>query len=137
MLEYVTGRASAEVCEALEIPVDSEVVTVRRLRFADGEPLALMTNHLPVALAPDEDELADVGLYAALRARGVEIHMARQVIGARAATAAEARTLELKAGAALLTMQRTAYDPAGRPIEHGVHLYQASRYSFSTTLFAP
>jgi len=37
---------------------------------------------------------------------------------------------------ALLTMERTAYDASGRAIEHGQHVYLASRYSFSTTLFA-
>jgi DNA-binding GntR family transcriptional regulator len=33
-------------------------------------------------------------------------------------------------------MERTAYDASGRAIEHGVHLYRASRYTFATTLFA-
>jgi len=33
-------------------------------------------------------------------------------------------------------MERTAYDAAGRAIENGMHVYRASRYSFSTTLFA-
>lgn len=37
--------------------------------------------------------------------------------------------------AALLTMQRTAYDEAGHPIEFGQHIYRASRYTFDTTLF--
>lgn len=137
VLEYSVGAAAPEVAAALELPADAQVVTVRRLRFADGEPLALMTNHLPREIAPTYDELADVGLYAALRSQGVEIHLARQQIGARAATAAESRVLGEKPRAALLTMERTAYDPAGRPIEHGVHLYRASRYSFATTLFAP
>ena len=137
VLEYTVGPASAEVSEALEIPLEARVVTIRRLRYADDEPLALMTNHLPLALAPSYDELEAVGLYAALRARGVEIYMARQTIAARTATAAEARALAAKPHTALLTMERTAYDPAGHPIEHGAHLYLASRYSFSTTVFAP
>ena len=53
---------------------------------------------------------------------------------ARAATAAEARALAETRGAPLLTMERAAYDDQGRTIEHGQHLYRASRYSFDLTL---
>ena len=136
VLEYSVGPGTPEITDLLEIPADAEVVTVRRLRFADGEPLALMTNQLSLEFAPTYDELTELGLYAALRTRAIEVHMAQQHIGARIATAAEARILEEKPKAALLTMERTAYDAAGRAIEHGVHVYRASRYSFSTTLFA-
>jgi len=136
VLSYARGPGSPEVTRLLEVPPGTDVVTIRRLRTADGEPLALMTNHLPTELAPTESELGELGLYAALRTRGIEIHMAQQQIGARAATAVEARVLGEKPQAALLTMERTAYDAAGRPIEHGLHLYRASRYSYATTLFA-
>jgi DNA-binding GntR family transcriptional regulator len=35
---------------------------------------------------------------------------------------------------ALLTMERTAYDQAGGPVEFARHLYRASRYTFTTSL---
>jgi len=136
VLDYSIEPGTPEVSEALEIPPGDDVVTVRRLRYADGEPLALMVNHMALEIAPMSEELNHLGLYAALRGRGIEIHMAQQHIGARTATAAEARILNEKPKAALLTMERTAYDVSGRAIEHGVHVYRASRYNFSTTLFA-
>jgi len=136
VLKYSVGLGTHEITELLEIPPGSEVVTVRRLRYADDEPLALMTNHLSLEIAPTYEELNKTGLYSALRGRGIEVHMAQQLIGARTATAEEARILEEKPKAALLTMERTAYDVLGKPIEHGVHVYRASQYSFSTTLFA-
>jgi DNA-binding GntR family transcriptional regulator len=136
VLKYSAGPGAPEIAEILEIPLGAEVVTVKRLRYADGEPLALMVNQLALEIAPSYEELTELGLYAALRARGIEVHLAQQHIGARTATAAEARVLEEKPKAALLTMERTAYDAAGRAIEHGMHVYRASRYSFSTTLFA-
>jgi DNA-binding GntR family transcriptional regulator len=95
-----------------------------------------MVNHLALEIAPTREELTELGLYAALRGHGIEIHMAQQQIGARLAAAPEARILDEKPKAALLTMERTAFDAAGRAIEHGVHVYRASRYNFSTTLFA-
>lgn len=127
--------AEPEVAEALRIATGTPVVSLRRLRFADAEPVALMTNHLPVGLARmDTELLATHGLYAVLRAAGVRIRIAEQTVGAVAATAAQARRLGERPGAALLTMTRTAYDDVGRPVEHGNHLYRGSAYRFSTTL---
>ena len=62
--------------------------------------------------------------------------IATQVIGARSATAAEARILDEKRGASLLTMTRTAWDASGRALEYGSHLYRASRYCFELNLSA-
>jgi len=53
---------------------------------------------------------------------------------AKNASAAEARVLHENRGAALLTMERIAYDETGRPLEFAQHLYRASRYAFTTSL---
>ena len=50
------------------------------------------------------------------------------------ATRSEARLLDEKAGAPLLTMARTAFDDSGSAVEFGTHCYRASRYYFDTTL---
>lgn len=134
LLAYRTGAADEEVAAELNLSSGHEVVTIQRLRSASGEPLAVMTNHLPVELAPEPEELESNGLYQSLRARGVHIRLARQRIGARPASKVEARLLDEKAGAPLLTMSRTAFDDSGRAVEFGDHCYRASRYYFETTL---
>jgi DNA-binding GntR family transcriptional regulator len=60
--------------------------------------------------------------------------MANQTVGAKVATAAEAKLLGESRGAPMLTMTRTAWDAAGRAVEYGSHIYRASRYSFELTL---
>jgi DNA-binding GntR family transcriptional regulator len=135
VLELATVSASAEVAAALGVPVGAEVQHLRRLRFADGEPLALMQNWLPADLVTVTMEaLQAKGLYAILRAAGTNIRGAQQRIGARAATAAEAQMLGERRGAPLLTMTRTAYDDRGRFIEHGAHIYRATRYSLEVAV---
>lgn len=134
LLDYRIGEADDEVATELNLADNREVVSIERLRCANGEPLAVMTNHIPVELAPDPEELERIGLYQSLRARGVHIRLARQRIGARPATKTEARLLEEKAGAPLLTMSRTAFDDSGKAVEFGDHCYRASRYYFETTL---
>jgi DNA-binding GntR family transcriptional regulator len=134
LLDYRVGPPDEEVARELSLKDDREVVAIQRLRSANGEPLAVMTNHLPVDIAPDAEELESNGLYQSLRARGVHIRLARQRIGARGATRAEAKLLDEKPGAPLLTMARTAFDDSGAAVEYGTHVYRASRYYFDTTL---
>ncbi|MBJ8344769.1 GntR family transcriptional regulator [Antrihabitans sp. YC2-6] len=134
VLDYHRGPPTEEIARELNISVDQDVVTIRRLRSSMGEPLAVMTNHLPAAWAPDRADLEDHGLYQLLRSKGVHIRLARQRIGAKAANREEAKLLDEKLRAPLLTMNRTAFDDSGRIVEYGSHVYRASRYYFDTTL---
>ena len=68
-----------------------------------------MTNAIPCSVVKlDREAWRSTGLYNLLRAAGSEPRIATQVIGARIATAADARILQERRGAALLTMTRTA-----------------------------
>ncbi|MDI5964720.1 GntR family transcriptional regulator [Streptantibioticus silvisoli] len=137
VLSIETVPASAEVAAALRVAEGLEVVAVRRLRYADDQPIALMRNHLPAGLLElSEQALSEQGLYQLLRRSGTDLSTAAQTIGARRATAAEARLLGESRGATLLTMTRTAYDSSGRPVEYGAHVYRATRYSFEMTVAA-
>ncbi len=130
-----TVPASADVAAALGLAEGAEVVLLERLRSTHGQPVALLCNLLPPGLlALDSARLESTGLYRMMRSAGITLHSARQTVGARSATADEAARLDEKEGAALLTMQRTAYDDTGRPVEFGTHIYRASRYSFEFQL---
>jgi len=137
VLDLRVVPAPATIADALRLSPGTPVTWIERLRHADGEPLALMHNAIPVGLlALDRAELARHGLYELLRHAGLVPQLATQTIGARAATAAEARVLDEKRGAPVLTMTRTAWDAGGRALEYGSHLYRASRYSFELNLSA-
>ncbi|MGW2741465.1 GntR family transcriptional regulator [Streptomyces sp. NPDC001450] len=127
--------AGADVAAALGIAEGAEVVVLERLRCTHGQPVAFLCNYLPAALLElDTERLESTGLYRMMRSVGITLHSARQTVGARSATAEEAALLDEKEGAALLTMQRTAYDDTGRPVEYGTHVYRASRYAFDFQL---
>ncbi len=135
VVSFRTEPASDALAATLGIPAGTQVYAFERLRYADTEPLALMRNHVPAQLLRlTPADLEAQGLYNLLRANGINLRIAKQAIGARAATAAEARALGETKGAPLLTMERSAYDDQGRAVEHGHHLYRASRYSFDLTL---
>jgi len=137
VLDLRVVPATREIARALEIEPGTEVTWFERLRYAGGEPLALMHNAIPVDLLRlTAEDLAERGLYELLRRAGFVPRIATQVIGARSASASEARILAEKRGASLLTMSRTAWDAGGRALEYGSHVYRASRYSFELNLSA-
>ncbi|MEU4833552.1 GntR family transcriptional regulator [Streptosporangium sp. NPDC023615] len=127
--------ADEEIAAILGVAPGTEVSHLERIRYAAGEPLALLRNWLPAPLVPlTAESLQERGLYELLRSAGVRMRVANQRMGARAATAAEARLLGERRGAPLLTMARTTYDDQGRAVEHGSHVYRASHYSLEVTL---
>lgn len=136
VLDWQLEPATPGVAAALGLAVDTEVVYLKRLRMLRDEPLAIMQNWLPTSIAPNRDELEKFGLYACLRERDVKISAGYQQIGARLATPEEGRLLNEPAGAALLTMQRTAYDEQHKAVEFGMHVYRASMYSYDQTVLA-
>ena len=116
MVSFSRLPASGAVALDLGLAEGTEIYAFERLRCADGEPLALMRNHVPADVLPlTAGSLEQQGLYNLLRA-------------------AVPRALGESKAAPLLTMERTAYDDRGRVVEHGSHLYRASRYSFDLTL---
>ena len=135
VVSLVVEPATDAVAQALGVPDGTEVTSVTRLRYAGDEPLALMYNAVPVdVIRLRAEDLQEQGLYQLLRNAGHAPRMATQVIGARDATAAEARQLGERRGASVLTMRRTAWDANGRPVEYGSHIYPASRYSFEFSM---
>ena len=135
VVSFGTEPAPDALAAELGLAGGTPVYVFERLRFAGAEPLALMRNHVPEHLMRlSAADLEAQGLYNLFRANGIIMRIAKQSIGARTATAAEARALGERKGAPLLTMERSAYDEQGRAVEHGRHVYRASRYSFDLTL---
>lgn len=128
--------ADDDIAAALGLDDGADVYVIERLRFDDDQPLAYMRNWIPSDLLElDETALEAHGLYELLRRAGVQIHIAHQRIGAKVASAADAKLLDVRSGAPLLTMQRTTYDDSGRAIEWASSSYRADLYSYETTLF--
>lgn len=123
------------VAEKLGLSAGSTVLHIRRLRMAAGKPVAIMENWLnPEFANPDEQEIKDGGLYDVLKAKGIEIRVAKQTIGARRASEQESKLLEIDNRGPVLTMDRTGYDKSGHAIEFGHHCYRTDIYSFEFTL---
>jgi DNA-binding GntR family transcriptional regulator len=137
VMSFEVIPASDAAALALRIPPRSEVTSIERLRYADGQPLAIMHNLVPVHIARlARGDLQRRGLYELLRSSSAVPRTAPEVIGARSATAQEATLLGIRRSAAVLTMTRTAWNADERGIEYGSHVYRADRYAFEQTVRA-
>jgi GntR family transcriptional regulator len=135
LLDHGVIGADARMAERLGVELDAPVLHIKRVRRADGVPLAILENYLPEEFTDlSEEDLSQRGLYEILRGRGVSIRVARQNIGARRATLAESRLLQIDRHDPVLTMDRTAYDNSGSAVEFGHHAYRPDLYSFEITL---
>lgn len=123
---------------ALQVDREENLVHIERVRWADGKPLALMRNWLPARYADiTSAQLEQRGLYQLLRDRGRRPAAARQFIGAKAAGHREARCLEVKRGAPLINVRRTAYDSDNRVLEYADLLYRSDDYAIEVYVRSP
>lgn len=128
-------EADERTAAELKLGPGARVWHLERLRFIGDQPLALMTNTIPVGVIDLASvDLATTGLYELLRRSGVHLRVAHQRIGAIRADTRAARLLGGRKGDPLLTMQRTAFDDAGDAVELGSHVYRPDLYTFEVTL---
>ena len=120
-----TGEAGS-----LGIPVGQPVVHLRRLRLADGEPIALESTVLIGACADAvmTADLAGGSLHETLGRAGYVLRRGTGTIAAAAATAEAARLLAIRVGDPLLVERRVIVDGHGRRIEATESRYPADRY---------
>jgi GntR family transcriptional regulator len=116
---------------ALGLRPTEPVVLVRRLRLADGVPIAVETAVL-VRRTADVVMAADLetgSLHEALARAGLHLRRGQATITARAATAEDVRLLGVDRGAPLLVERRIIADVQGRPVEATESRYPGDRYA--------
>lgn len=129
--------APVECQQALGLTATAPVLRVRRLRTADGEPMAVETVHLPLERFPGlaDVDLAAHSLYRLLEERyGVRLARAQQTIEPAAANARDARHLGVPEGSLLLALERVTFDQEGCGVEYVRSLYRGDRYKFVVEL---
>ncbi len=110
-----------------------QVLRVKRVNLADGEPFAVVTVWCPAELGQrlSRDDVERTPFYELL---GVELRGATQTIGADSAEPADAALLGVPVGSPLLRCQRVTTDRLGEPVLVSEHLFPAHRTEFVVDL---
>jgi DNA-binding GntR family transcriptional regulator len=114
-----------------------QVILLKRLRLADGEPVAVETDYLPAALCHGllKEKLAGRSLYDVLTKNyNIVPTRAEQEIEAMACPAAEAKLLNIHKGSPVLHIHRTTFNRDGRPFEQVESFYRGDKYIFHAEL---
>ncbi len=116
---------------SLGIPARQPVVHLRRLRQADDQPIALESAILVGASADAvmTADLAHGSLHDTLSLAGFVLARGTATISAAAATAEDARLLEIRTRDPLLVERRVIVDVDGRRVESTESRYPADRYA--------
>lgn len=131
LLARRTRPSTAVEAVALGIPPGEPVVELRRLRLADGVPIAIETAilvHRTAEVVMSAD-LETGSLHEALARAGLLLRRGNATIRAEAATPEDVQLLEVASGAPLLVERRTIADTHGRLIEATESRYPGERYA--------
>lgn len=122
------GRSAAA---DLQIRDSDPIVFLRRVRCADGEPIALETTLLVGALSATvmAADLRHDSLHATLAAAGWALRRGTATVKAACATAEDARLLGVALNDPVLVERRVIVDAQGRPVEATETRYAAERYA--------
>lgn len=120
---------------ALALAPGEPVVEIRRIRLADHEPIALESAVLVASCAPSvlTADLEHGSLHAAITAGGQTLRRGTGTVEAGAATAEDARLLDIRRGDPLLIERRVIVDDRGRRIEATESRYPADRYALDVS----
>ena len=110
-----------------------DVLEVRRLNLADGEPFAVVTVWCPAELGANLSR-ADVERSPFYELLDVTIGGATQTIGAAAAGPDDAALLAVPVGSPVLRCERITLDAEGQPLLMSEHVFPGHRTEFVVEL---
>lgn len=129
----------AEVCpedkiaSGLQLQPGELVHEIRRLRLADGEPMAISTAYIPTRLLPSltAEMIASGSLYELLYSRlSLRLRYADRSIRPVVASQAQAEILRVPVGSPLMLVEGPAFLENDQPVEYVITLYRGDRYDF-------
>lgn len=130
VLEFAFRAAPKRVAAVLGT---DQVLRVKRLNLADGEPFAVVTVWCPAELGLTLSR-RDVEQHPFYELLGIALRGATQTIGADSADEGDAKLLGVPLSSPVLRCERITTDTAGRPVLMSEHVFPARRTEFVVDL---
>lgn len=126
-------EASSKIAQRMQLSPGATMHHIRRLRLADGQPVAIESVYLPLSRFPELalSELKSGSLYEILEQQyELVIEHANEQISATVVNQQEAERLQIAAYSPALLVTREVIDNHGEVIEYAKSLYRADKYRF-------
>jgi GntR family transcriptional regulator len=137
VLEAAIVPAPEDIANQLQIPLGDELVKIKRLRLADGEPMSIEESYLVHRYCPNiiDHNFAEEPLRQILvNNYGIRLVNAKQVIKAIQTSGNLTDELKISKRAALLFLERVSFSQNGLPVEFLRIYYRADRYTLYNEL---
>lgn len=136
LLSFKIIQADKKTALDLKINENDPIYKIKRIRLADGAPMALETAYVPVNIVPGlTEENSNLSLYQYIEEHlSLSISEATQEIEASIADVHTAEPLGIEEGEPILFIVRIAYLQDGTPFELVKSSFRADRYRFIATM---
>jgi GntR family transcriptional regulator len=131
LLEQRVVDADFELAESLKVQVGTPMMMLRRLRLADGIPMAIEKTYISLSHFSGIERInfGEQSLYQTLREQfGVHVAWAAETIEIIPATREESRLLKIPPKTGVLSITRNTITEDRVPIEVTMSRYRADRY---------
>ncbi|WP_077615868.1 GntR family transcriptional regulator [Caenibacillus caldisaponilyticus] len=136
ILRFSKIPSDESIAQKLDIRTGAAIYEIKRIRFADAEPMALERTYLPAELVQGlTADIFEQSLYAYIEnVLHYRIAHADQVIEATTAGHDEIEHLNMAPGSPVLRIHRLTFLENGQPLEWVDSAYRGDRYKFVISL---
>ncbi|WP_339145609.1 MULTISPECIES: GntR family transcriptional regulator [unclassified Sutcliffiella] len=136
LIHFEIIPANSFIANELKINEFAPVYEIKRIRLADGEPMALETNYLSANMVKGlTEEVVNASIYAYIEEKlNLRIAHADQLIESIKASVEDEKLLKIEKGHPMLYIQRNTYLQDGTPLELVKSVYRGDRYKFHIKL---
>jgi GntR family transcriptional regulator len=129
-------QATPEEAELLNLETGAPIIRCVRVRSHRNQPYSLVVNDIPYHLGKSLSKVDWSGPISDILQQKLGILMgdARQSIRASLADVQTARTLGIRVGAPLLSVDRIVYSEEGQPVDRVLTHYRSDMFSFTVHL---
>jgi GntR family transcriptional regulator len=130
-------KPSKIISKYLGVPCNEEIVLLKRLRFADNEPILISSSYLPKKLVPNlvEKGLPRESLYQTLeRDYGIPLFETDETVQAVIGEKEEAKLLNIPEKSPLLLVHRIVRDKDGVVVEYNSSVFRGDRFKYHKKL---
>ena len=122
--------------EKLEVGKEEQIYKIKRVLFANNQPLLIDYNYFPEEIGK-KYEMLDVSkdvIFKALDALGYHVDYATQKVSAKNATKEQAGLLNIEERDAVLEVDRLTFSGSDVPLIYTKAIFVGSKYSYSAVL---
>ena len=137
ILNFEEIRSNAVVSDYLQIPLDSTIYFLKRLRLKNGRIVGINETYISKLdnLKIKDSELDEkTSIYDLYEKKGYKIYRATETIEAKIPSKSVVNTLFMKEGDPVFLRERITYLENNVPIEYSINTYRADEYKYVINL---